>query len=229
MLFSVILCLTTQNPPFDAVYQQQLMDIAFVLLSPSFINEINPRKNKDCCRWGGVECSNGIISKIAYRAFSFGPMDIQFLPSSIQFLFINSCGQRGLLETRTLPAQVRILYLQNNSYEGSVELRTLPDHMLALDLSNNNLYGRIALTHLPQGIAFISLADNLFGGVRAYYGDVPVSVKRISLNSKKTEGQPQPKATHARSGVDEDAVFSTNEWRLPAEMTRVAYWKNVYK
>ena len=103
-MLSAILCFTA-----DAPGQRVLMDRVFSRAEPTFLEFINRVHDPDFCHWRGLICSAGKLSKLTYSKVkdSMGNLSIGFLPPSLQYLRVVSCGQRYKIDTRHLPREAR--------------------------------------------------------------------------------------------------------------------------
>ena len=229
MLLAVYLTLQA-DPQQHEDFQKSLLDAFFALIAPAERKKLNPSSSSDYCMWDKLICSNYLVSKIQLRYCSgLGNLNIEYLPSTVQYLGIVNCGQICPIYTRQLPRESRCIFLMENNFYGTVDLRTLPAHLVILDLQHNALGWVIALTQLPQSFEVLRVQNNYLQQKWVYYDNLPPSIAHIQIAPQRTKRQPRARALRPEGQVDEVAVFEQNVWNMPEQFQSNAYWQTVYE
>ena len=188
------LLLTSENEQASHLaYQQRLMDEFFAEAHESFIISLRDMGVENYCEWAGVTCdSTGSITSIIYSNRSPGKLCFAYVPSTVERLSVDKCGQHDQLDTRLLPIAARSVHLNENAFVGSINLRTLPSRLIVFNVASNNLTGSIILMDLPPKIERIFLAANQFDRYGVLFSDLPKSL--VNVNLRGAAGAHTPRA-----------------------------------
>ena len=182
------------------------------------------------CRWHGIVCSSGTVSKIRIRKWDLGPLQISYLPNSAQYVGIESCSQEHPLDTRLLPLELRALYLQDNLIYGTLDFPSLPSRLVVLNMSRNSLSGKLLLTKLPESIECIILWGNPCCEGAVLYKHLPDSIFSINLwNNAQRGGRHRVRPTKKKYAVDAKIFAGTRTYYDPYYHRDKSYWLKVYK
>ena len=107
------------------------------------------------CVWTGVNCNkNGDVININWgggaKNFLGEQPKLQWLPSTVQSIFIFDSGQKGSLDAAKLPKDLCGAAFSGNNYEGSFDFSNLPPGLSSLGLNDNQFTGGVNLKCLPE-------------------------------------------------------------------------------
>uniref|UniRef100_A0A7S4L170 Uncharacterized protein n=1 Tax=Paramoeba aestuarina TaxID=180227 RepID=A0A7S4L170_9EUKA len=115
---------------------------------------------------------------------NIGNIQLDFLPQTVTHLEVSHCKQSFELHTRCFPRDSKSINLRSNAIYGSIDLQNLPLKIEYLVLNENRLRGEISLFALPDTLRELNLRANDFQQKRVYFGELPDSIRRISVKSR---------------------------------------------
>ena len=161
----------------------------------------------DICEWEmqrtwEVVCVSGYVEGVFIHDSNFGNYSIEWLPNTVEKLFIVASRQEYVLQTAWLPSESRLIDLRANLLYGTVDLRRLPQKLRFLNLLGNDIEGPIDIMHLPAPLRTLSLANNVIIQETLIYGDLPQNLEHIELSGNRISRiQPIASKYTARKGL----------------------------
>ena len=132
-------------------------------------------------RW----CDEGYVRSVEFSSKRMGQLRIDHLPSTVEYVNINNCGQHYQIQTRMIPRQCMTFNMSNNQICGFIDLTALPGRLIFLHLSKNKIPGRIVLRDLPNLLREIKLSNNSITQEVVYYDVIPRKTVSIDLRGNK--------------------------------------------
>ena len=135
------------------------------LIAPEVIaHRYNPAyeaiREKDVCEWAGVTCDNGVATAISM--YGHKGVQVDWLPSTIQRVHMQSTFLLGGCQTPMLPRELRFMYIGYSYASGDgakeLDLTRLPANLEEFICSmTRGLLGDIVITHLPTRMTMLVL------------------------------------------------------------------------
>ena len=173
--------------------QDQLMQLFFSDMNKTIVGQLISHGRANFCPrdsqkgWDGVRCFYGIVRAVHYQNLyaplleGYGNFRVEFLPNSVQQVYIRMCQQVGEIQTRMLPRKAVHVTLCLNRFYGSLHLQALPQKLISFNVAHNNLSGNISLFALPRTLERLDLLHNAFDKSIVYCSDLPHKLTRVSL------------------------------------------------
>eukprot|EP00009_Paramoeba_aestuarina_P004383 CAMPEP_0201514398 /NCGR_PEP_ID=MMETSP0161_2-20130828/6250_1 /ASSEMBLY_ACC=CAM_ASM_000251 /TAXON_ID=180227 /ORGANISM="Neoparamoeba aestuarina, Strain SoJaBio B1-5/56/2" /LENGTH=192 /DNA_ID=CAMNT_0047910935 /DNA_START=95 /DNA_END=670 /DNA_ORIENTATION=+ len=136
-----------------------------------------------CGGWAGIRCEDETIREIRYSNLRAGNFNISALPHSTAIVWITSCAQTFVIDTRSFPRQLEQISLGLNRITGHLDLTTLPVGLINAYLWGNAMTGPLVLTHLPRGLVKLFVDQNDIRQGTVWYDNLPDSIERICLQN----------------------------------------------
>ena len=122
------------------------------------------------CQWDGVHCRSfpHVVSMAWSTRRLQGTVALQYLPTTLQTLYLNANHLHGEIILTQLPSQITYVNLSENKFIGSLDLTRLPSSLGNLFLDTNRFSGEVMLECLPSRLKAFSVRCNsgLCGSVR---------------------------------------------------------------
>ena len=222
MLFTILSiqaadCTGTRATALDVQMQDALMHIFYGPNDATFYRTAvsQPRtricNDDDSSNRMGIVCTDGFITAISYDNANNPFFAVAYLPSSVRSVKLNGNKIESQIDTRRLPIALQLLSIRRNRIFGQFNLSTLPPNLRTLVASSNRIDSIGSLYRLPQKIERIDLSNNQIMASRVYYGDIPDSVKLITLNQNKVKKLRPMHKDHfdaARFGINNAAIYA---------------------
>ena len=176
----------------------------------------------DPCTWRGIVCEAGAIEELAWvESQSFHVIFAEWLPSTLQRLYLKSLHLGEDFSARSLPKSLTYAYISHaakrNSRGGAADtihfdafnFSALPQQMDELHFVSCALGGTVNITALPKHMRILSLFNCSFEKVFVYSDGLPHSLDRLQVYDvfKKTKCVPIG-AKKFDPRVTSDAYFS---------------------
>ena len=135
--------------------------------------------------WRGIACVDSKIMKVQYSREYISNLQLAFLPSSVERIYITYSGQTYPIDTRQLPRALIHFNMCSNEIFGQFDVNTLPSGLLACNISMNAIRGPMHFIHLPRQLCELNMSSNPLSMKRVYFRDIPSSLKQnhIQLHS----------------------------------------------
>mmetsp|Transcript_24555 Transcript_24555/g.38293 ORF Transcript_24555/g.38293 Transcript_24555/m.38293 type:complete len:277 (-) Transcript_24555:109-939(-) len=123
-------------------------------------------------------------NNVKWIIFSFrklsGSVNLQWLPSTVEKVYLNENTLYGSLDLTCLPNGLVLFNALINEFCGEVDLAQLPDTLIEIALWKNQLNGTLDLEHLPKALENVYLSINRFFGT-VCLTKLPPGLKIISM------------------------------------------------
>ena len=140
-----------------------------------------PKLVCDPCRWGGVVCQGGHVTKVEWdRNFKIGEMHIEWLPRDVRSAIIEDQRVQSL-DTRRLPRGLRILHIVDCGLRSKIAFNTLPEKLEDLDLNENYIEGTVYIFDLPKGMRRIDIRWNSIDRLVVHNASLPGCLEFIKV------------------------------------------------
>ena len=130
--------------------------------------------------WRGIHCTDMAVTSVRYGHSTAGQFNIQFLPNSVQRIFIAHSGQTYELATRCLPRDLQHLEMPHNRLYGSIDFQGFPEGIQEIDLSYNNFSAHIDL-FVTQNLRKLTMSWNPIEQRTMYYDCNPKALQEVNF------------------------------------------------
>ena len=172
--------------------QRVLLGLAFERFPDEALQQLSKGKEmNDFCSWYDedtlghkfrVRCDSQILQSLTMYGVRLGNLNIEYLPSTIEYLSVEFCDQSYQLETRRLPRMIKKVQLSNNHIHGNIDLTALPGRLDTLSANMNDIRGEIFLAHLPPNLKWLSLSHNKIRQKTVYFHNLPPTLARVDVS-----------------------------------------------
>ena len=147
------------------------------------------RDDNDVCNFRGVRCSEGVMERFMlknrrheYRFNELHCIQTQWLPSTLQFVYMDAITLLNGWQSQNLPRELRFFHVSFISVRtwtdvGSIDLRKLPSKIEELHSFFGWYCGKIVLTNLPSTLRTLQI---FHAETRAVYYDamrIPIGLE----------------------------------------------------
>eukprot|EP00009_Paramoeba_aestuarina_P005261 CAMPEP_0201522984 /NCGR_PEP_ID=MMETSP0161_2-20130828/18679_1 /ASSEMBLY_ACC=CAM_ASM_000251 /TAXON_ID=180227 /ORGANISM="Neoparamoeba aestuarina, Strain SoJaBio B1-5/56/2" /LENGTH=216 /DNA_ID=CAMNT_0047921971 /DNA_START=13 /DNA_END=663 /DNA_ORIENTATION=- len=152
-------------------------------------DERTPYQTTDISTWYGVSIVNDSVVRISQECiFLRGTIDLEWLPSTVEFVSVFENELKGTLHLTALPEALTDLNLSENMFSGTVDLTALPEGLRMLSLESNDLSGPLDFTMLPPQMHQLYLSRNRFAGV-CDFRHLPDGLTLLNVGYTGLEGE----------------------------------------
>ena len=149
---------------------------------------------KDCCRWIGVECTDGFVTTLVSPVFRYGAfyMHMQWLPQTIAYLHAVVGKVEGHLAIEQLPRNLRYFFLfaPEACATGTdvLNFEKLPHRLEELWMTmTSSVSGTVYVPSLPSKMRVCLLQSSTLQTVLICNSGIPESLERFALLNKKVK------------------------------------------
>ena len=212
---AILLTISSLSQTFASVdllnpspHQQHCMHGA--LFTPENVGEVDPgfalqnylfgrdANREDSCSWRGVGCVDGIVNSLTMtsRRNCVWGIDMNWLPSTTQFVHLHLIALTKTLSIRALPRELRYLnladgYLLHSNPGGTLSLEELPKHMEELFLqTSEGLCGTLDVRSLPPKMKYCVLQSAHIALLRVDNVGLPDGLERLGVYSRELKVKP---------------------------------------
>ena len=116
-----------------------------------------------------------------------GSIDLQWMPSAVEYFIITGLRLDGTVDTSAFPESLVQIELTGNNFRGPFAIESLPRNMHSVYASENLLDGSLNLPGLPDTMVEFVVADNNFSG-SIDLSSLPEGMLTIDLANLKLTG-----------------------------------------
>ena len=124
---------------------------------------------KDICSWTGVDCDEDDAVRNIFWGQSrlvpiSGTFDTQFLPSTLQKLYLSGADLKAPIVMTNLPEGMTYILLSKIPLSASIDLSALPRRLKDFVMMNCEFFGELDIEALPPPIERFDIADTPLTG-----------------------------------------------------------------